>query len=161
MARTSPEEAGQRQALLEDLGAELNILLSAARAFAVHAAAGFQPGLSISAFQILQWLQARGPSRASQLAEGLAMDRSVISRLIKQLREPGLIDVSPDDEDRRGVVVAISDAARAKVAEALARKGELFEARFHEWSENDLRRLTELIQRVNRSEAPSAIQGQP
>ncbi|GAB3104485.1 MarR family winged helix-turn-helix transcriptional regulator [Lysobacter terrae] len=143
------EGAAKNRALLRDLGTELNILMSTARAFAVHAAASFQPELSSSAFQILQWLHARGPTRASQLAEGLAMDRSVISRLIKQLRQLELVAVSPDDGDRRGVTVSISSSAQSKVAAAMTSKGELFEARFRGWSEGDVRKLTELLHQVN------------
>lgn len=161
MTRTivSDHTKNKRGALLRRLGTELNLLVSEARAMSVKAARQFEPELSSSAFQVLLWLHAHGASRASQIAEGVAMDRSVVSRLLKELRYLGLLDTARDSGDRRGIVAALSEAAQAKVAEAIVIKGALYKARLREWSDEELRTLADLIARLNHSARTTSAPG--
>ncbi len=143
------DKTGGRQALLLDLGAELSKLMTAARVVAQEAANNLHPGISAGGFQILQWLYAFGPTKASAIAEALAMDRSVISRLAKELRELGLVEALADRADGRGVVYGLSESARGRVTEAMAYKGHLFEKRVGQWSDADLAQLARLLRRLN------------
>jgi DNA-binding MarR family transcriptional regulator len=138
-----------REAIVRELGAELNALISASRAVMAGAAESFQPPISGSAFQVLQWLHSFGPAKASRIANALIMDRSVVSRLTKQLGQYGLAESQPDDQDGRGVVYTLTERGRTKAAEAIARKGNLFEMRIKQWQEADLEHLTRLLRRLN------------
>ena len=138
-----------RRALLLDLGAELSKLMTAARVVAQDAADNLHPGISAGGFQILQWLCAFGPTKASAIAEALSMDRSVISRLAKELRELGFIETAADRTDGRSVVYRLAEPTRASVAKAIAYKGNLFEMRVSQWPDADLAQLAGLLRRLN------------
>jgi DNA-binding MarR family transcriptional regulator len=142
-----------RRALLLDLGTELSKLMTAARVVAQDAADNLHPGISAGGFQILQWLHAFGPTKASAIAEALSMDRSVISRLAKELRELGFIDTAADRTDGRSVVYRLAEPTRDSVGKAIAYKGNLFEKRVGQWPDADLAQLAGLLRRLNERDA--------
>lgn len=139
----------QRDIITQELGTELNALIIASRAVMAETVACFQPPISGSAFQVLQWLNAFGPANAGRIAEALVMDRSAVSRLTKQLGQFGLAEARPDERDGRGVVYALTEAGHAKAADAIARKGNLFEMRIAQWQDADLVHLTRLLRKLN------------
>lgn len=138
-----------RMTVIRDLGREFAALISVSRAFTAEAATSFEPPISGSAFQLLQWLDSFGPAKASQIADALTMDRSVVSRLMKQLGQLGLVEVHSAKEDGRSVVCGLTRNGREKLAKATVHKGKLFEMRLREWPEADLRELTRLLRRIN------------
>ncbi|CDM62544.1 MarR family winged helix-turn-helix transcriptional regulator (plasmid) [Rhizobium sp. T1470] len=139
----------RREIVVRALGAELSALITASRAVTTEAANSLQPGVSGSAFQILQWLHSFGPTKASGIADALSMDRSVVSRLAKELRKHELIESDPEKEDARSVVYRIAASARDRIADAIARKGSHFEMRVNQWPEADIVQLTRLLHRLN------------
>lgn len=140
-----------RAAAVRGLGFQLGSLLAEARGYLQSAAESLTPPISPAAFTVLQWLHARGPTRAGDLADALAMDRSALSRLTKQFRAQGLVEAAASVADARGVILALTPRARASVADALARKGDAFDARLADWSIADIQRLTTLLRRLNGS----------
>ena len=143
------KKSAARDAMLRGLGVELNKLLTASRAVAFETAASLDPRISASAIQILQWLHAFGPTKASALAEALSMDRSVVSRLAKELRKLGFLETTSDEADGRSVLYNIASLQRGRVADAIARKGSLFEKRVSKWTDADLVQLARLLGRLN------------
>ncbi|PTQ12410.1 MarR family transcriptional regulator [Sphingomonas oleivorans] len=139
----------RRETIVRKLGDELNALISASRAVTAEAAENFQPPVSGAAFQILQWLHSFGPAQASRIADAVAMDRSVVSRLTKDLRKLGLIEAQPDPADGRSILYGLADTGRAKVAEAIDRKGSLFRTCIEQWRDAELEQLTRLLRRLN------------
>ena len=137
-----------RDRLVTALGAELHALIVASRAFTAQSIEDFEPPVSGAAFAVLGWLHVFGPARSSAVAEGLAMDRSIVSRLLKQLGRQLLVEAQPDGTDGRAVVYALSKTGREKVAAATGRKGIAFERRLQNWSDADLVLLTELLRRL-------------
>lgn len=73
------------------LGGQISALISASHALNVRTAAAFDSSVQPAAFHIVRWLYSYGPTSASVLAESTAMDRSSVSRLIKQLENLGYI----------------------------------------------------------------------
>jgi DNA-binding MarR family transcriptional regulator len=138
-----------RSDALAELGTELSAMLAAARAFAAETAVLFDPPLSSAAFQIVQWLHGAGPMRSMQIADGLAMDRSALSRVLKQLAPAGLVDAHVDPQDGRATVYMLTEVARARMNDALALKGMRYEQRLAAWSNADICQLTELLRRLN------------
>jgi DNA-binding MarR family transcriptional regulator len=138
-----------RSDALAELGMELSAMLAAARAFAAETAVLFDPPLSSAAFQIVQWLHGAGPMRSMQIADGLAMDRSALSRVLKQLAQAGLVDAHVDPQDGRATVYMLTEVARARMNDALALKGMRYEQRLAAWSNADICQLTELLRRLN------------
>jgi DNA-binding MarR family transcriptional regulator len=74
-------------------------------------------GLTLSGYRILS-LVAEGNERSSQIAGRLALARPTISNAVDQLVERGWLQRGSNPEDRRAVVLTVTDAGRAAIAEA-------------------------------------------
>ncbi|MEU0658294.1 MarR family transcriptional regulator [Streptomyces lavendulocolor] len=81
-------------------------------------------GLGASDFEVLDVL-AEGAAedggsafRVQELASRVHLSQSALSRLIARLEKDGLVSRGMCSEDRRGVRVALTDAGRARHAEA-------------------------------------------
>lgn len=77
-------------------------------------------GLSVTELEALQRLgedHADG-CRLQQLVDDVHMSQSALSRLIARLTDEGLVERRACTEDRRGVFASITDAGRARLAEA-------------------------------------------
>ncbi|NQX28108.1 MarR family transcriptional regulator [Microbacteriaceae bacterium VKM Ac-2854] len=133
------------------LGESINALLSATRALSERSAASFHEQLQPAAFHIARWLHAFGPAKPSVIADALAMDRSSTSTLIGRMRTLGLVESTPDPGDRRGVIVGLSPSGDERVTRTLAERGDEFGDRVRDWSDPDVRTLTELLERLTRT----------
>lgn len=74
-------------------------------------------GLTLSAYRILS-LVAAGNERSSQIAGRLALARPTVSNAVDQLVERGLINRAANPDDRRAVVLTVTAAGRAAIAQA-------------------------------------------
>ena len=138
-----------REALVLELGEQLNALVSASRALTVEAAAAFHPELPPAAFHITRWLYAFGPAKVSRAAEAVAMDRSATSRLTARLIDFGMVETRPDVADGRSVMLHLTTRGRKKIKEAIAYKGGVFRRRIETWSDADLECCAGLLRRLN------------
>ena len=138
----------RREQLVRALGAELNALVSQARALTAQASAIFHPELQPAAFHIALWLNSFGPAKPSAVAEAVNMDRSAASRLTRELVRFGLIATQTDPSDGRSVVLTLTADGRRRVAAAMQLKGATFRDRLASWSAKDLVLCTELLQRL-------------
>ncbi|GAA3317586.1 MarR family winged helix-turn-helix transcriptional regulator [Arthrobacter ramosus] len=131
------------------LGVELNALLSASRALTERSAAAFHPALQPAAFHLARWLYAYGPAKPSTLAEAVAMDRSSTSSLIGRMKDLKLLESTPDPDDKRAVIIALTPAGEAQVRKALDVRGTTFFERTAHWSTDDLHTFTALLHAFN------------
>ncbi|MDQ7876471.1 MarR family transcriptional regulator [Microbacterium sp. QXD-8] len=148
MQTTSRVSWSGRERLEVALGEQVNALLSATRALTERSAAQFHEGLQPAAFHIARWLYAFGPAKPSVIADAVGMDRSSTSTLIGRMRGLGLVDGSPDPDDRRGVIVGLTDAGAVRVAAALADRGVELHERTQDWTTDDLSQLVTLLRRL-------------
>lgn len=65
-------------------------------------------GLSLNEWRVLALVQANAPVRAGDMASLLLMDKSQLSRLIKELQGKRLIKSKPDSHDARAVVLTLT-----------------------------------------------------
>src|SRR5882762_8094744 len=141
--------AKHRTVLVNEVGTQLSGLLASARAVMTEAAGRFHPDLPPAAFHVARWLLSFGPSRTSAIAEGVAMDRSAVSRLIDGLGAAGLVRVEVDRSDRRANSVRLTPAGRRQVTRALEWKSGVFNDRLATWSDRDLEQLARLLGKFN------------
>lgn len=127
------------------LGDRINALLSATRALSERSAAQFHEGLQPASFHIARWLHAFGPAKPSVIAEAVGMDRSSTSTLLRRMLALGLITQTPSPDDRRSVIVDLTEAGRARVTAVLQERGAEFFGRLQDWSTDDLRELERLL----------------
>jgi DNA-binding MarR family transcriptional regulator len=135
--------------LMEEVGTELSRLLASARAITTEAAARFHPDLQPAAFHVARWLLAFGPARTGDIARGVAMDRSAVSRLVDGLQSAGLVRVDADASDRRANLVQLTPAARKQIIRSLAWKGGVLHDRLASFGDEDLKELARLLAKLN------------
>jgi MarR family transcriptional regulator, lower aerobic nicotinate degradation pathway regulator len=89
------------------------------QAYQRHAAifaARFPDGLTPTQWAALAKLAELGPTSQNLLGRRTAMDVATIKGVVARLRERGLVATNADPDDRRRVVVTLTDAGRAAYA---------------------------------------------
>ncbi|OMD23924.1 MarR family transcriptional regulator [Paenibacillus odorifer] len=131
------------------LGGQISALISASHALNVRTAAAFDSSIQPAAFHIVRWLYSYGPTSASVLAESTAMDRSSVSRLIKQLENLGYIKREDSPNDRRAILLTLTDLGRQKTLDALQDKEFIFYERIAQWDNQQLETFIQMLQEFN------------
>ena len=82
-------------------------------------------GMDLDEYDVLHQLQHAGrPVRMGELAERVLITRPTVTRLVGRLVDQGLVERAQDAQDRRTVWVTLSDAGRARLAEAAVVHGD-------------------------------------
>ncbi|MEK5278819.1 MULTISPECIES: MarR family winged helix-turn-helix transcriptional regulator [Paenibacillus] len=131
------------------LGGQISALISASHALNVRTAAAFDSTIQPAAFHIVRWLYSYGPTSASVLAESTAMDRSSVSRLIKQLENLGYVRREDSPNDRRAILLTLTDLGRQKTFDALQDKEFIFYERIAQWDNQQLETFIQMLQEFN------------
>ncbi len=78
--------------------------------------------LSVTEFEALSRMAAKSEDgcRLQQLVDDVHISQSALSRLVTRLHDEGLVDRRACADDRRGIYAHITDAGRARLAEAEA-----------------------------------------
>jgi DNA-binding MarR family transcriptional regulator len=71
-----------------------------------------------------------------------------VSRHLAQLHRAGLVERSPDPDDRRAQRVQLSPSGRAEVDAALATRRTLLERSLASWTDDDVEQLHRLTTRM-------------
>ncbi|MFD1776433.1 MarR family winged helix-turn-helix transcriptional regulator [Paenibacillus rhizophilus] len=138
-----------REQLEIELGEQLNALISASHALNAKAAARFDSSLQPAAFHIVRWLYSYGPTNAAALAESTAMDRSSVSRLIKQLESLGYVSREASPNDGRGIVLSLTEEGQQKIIGALKEKESVFFERISDWNNAELHDFIQMLRYFN------------
>jgi DNA-binding MarR family transcriptional regulator len=144
-----PYQNTPRAQLELKLGEQINALISASHALNVRAATRFDSSLQPAAFLIVRWLFSFGPTSATSLAESTAMDRSSVSRLVNQLKLLGYVKRETSPDDRRGVLLSLTELGRQMTVEALKEKESLFYERISKWDAEQLKNFIEMLRYFN------------
>jgi DNA-binding MarR family transcriptional regulator len=115
-------------------------------------AAGVIPALAV--------LATTGEQRASDLAEKLRLDLSVISRQVATLIEAGLVERATDPSDRRVHRLAITQAGLQTLRDHRTQMVDLISRSLTEWDDEDVATLARLLRRCADSVATTAT-GRP
>jgi DNA-binding MarR family transcriptional regulator len=75
-------------------------------------------GLLATQFTLLAILAYDNPTPISAPAEALGMDRTTMARNLKPLQRDGLVQVTPDQQDRRIQLVALTSSGRERLLAA-------------------------------------------
>jgi len=138
-----------RNQLELNLGEQLNELISASHALNVRTAALFDSTLQPAAFLIVRWLLSHGPVSATILADSTAMDRSSVSRLVTQLKQLGYVKSEIHPEDRRGVLLSLTELGREKALNAIKEKEEEFYKRISKLGNSELEAFVYMLRCFN------------
>jgi DNA-binding MarR family transcriptional regulator len=102
---------------LGDLQAHLNLIFARTRSLWKESAARVHPELPVAGYKLLTFLARAGSANAHELAEKFEMDKSVVSRTVRQLEDLDLLESHPDERDGRLRVLTATPAACAALAE--------------------------------------------
>ncbi|MDF2504321.1 MAG: MarR family transcriptional regulator [Clostridium sp.] len=131
------------------LGEQLNALISASHALNIRTAECFDSTLQPAAFLIVRWLFSFGPTSATVLAESTAMDRSSVSRLVNHLKRLDYVKSEASPDDRRGVLLSLTELGRQKTIDALKEKESIFYKHISKWDNSQLEKFIELLRDFN------------
>ncbi|MEY9870672.1 DNA-binding MarR family transcriptional regulator [Streptacidiphilus sp. MAP12-33] len=90
-----------------------------------------------------------GPRRATDLAGEAHLDLSTVSRQIRSLVERGLVERTPDPDDRRGVLLSVSPAGLAAFEAFREQRNRELSALLENWTGTDRHELVRLLSRLN------------
>jgi DNA-binding MarR family transcriptional regulator len=128
---------------------EMGVLVRRIRRLIAVRARMVHPDLSPVAYSMLMALNDSGPQRASDLVEIFSVDKGAVSRQVQALLELGLIERSPDPEDRRAMILAISEEGHRRLDSiAVQRRSEVNE-RLVGWTDDDLSSFVTTLSRYN------------
>lgn len=128
---------------------QLACLFATARALTRDRAVAVHPELSPGSYTALATLVRSGPQHAGALATSLFVDKSVISRIIRQLTDLGLAERRADPTDGRAFFIAATPEAVRKV-DAIR---DDYRRSLHDflagWDPSDIAQLTALLGKLN------------
>lgn len=124
------------------------LLIRARKSLGVRAAM-VHPDLKPMAFSAMMLLSRCGAMHQVTLTAQLDTDKAVVSRLLKQLEELGLISRTPDPADGRAMIVALTQEAheRYEATQDSARQA-LFN-RLSKWDLEEVRLFAQLLAHFN------------
>ena len=130
---------------------EMGVLVRRIRRLIAERARMVHPDLSPVAYSMLMALNESGSRRASDLVGLFSVDKGAVSRQVQSLLELGLIERTPDPEDRRAAILAITALGHDRM-EAVAedRRTEIRE-RLGDWTDDDLASLVGSMARYNQA----------
>jgi DNA-binding MarR family transcriptional regulator len=128
---------------------QMTALAARIRATTREAAARIHPELPPIGYKMLRVIRRCGSAHASAVADQLGVDRSVVSRQLRQLQDLGLVDVGADAQDGRVRVLALTPAGRAGVEADDAQGGSRLICGLGGWSRADLATFAGYLARLN------------
>ena len=90
-----------------------------------------------------------GPKRATDLAVVAHLDLSTVSRQIRSLIERGLVERTPDPDDRRGALLSVSPSGLAAFEAFREQRNRELSTLLENWTGEDRQQLVHLLARLN------------
>lgn len=128
---------------------QLRSLFVRVRAVWKEAAAAVHPELQPVGYKILSAVVRRGPMHAGAIAEALEIDKSVVSRQVRQLETLGLATSQPDPNDGRARIVEPTPVAVERVGRKSSRMQQQLYAQLRTWPAADVGELARLLARLS------------
>ncbi|MDR6867306.1 DNA-binding MarR family transcriptional regulator [Microbacterium resistens] len=144
----------ERTTALHALEAEFGELFSRVRRLYVSSAERVAPGLSPGAFKLFSLIARRGQATASELAERMMSDKSLVSRLVRELEEHGLIRRTPDPQDGRSSLLSATESGLERLTEARQHDDERLIRALDAWDIREIQDLTRLLHALSQGAAP-------
>ncbi len=140
------------------LWAEMVTLLRGMKDLSASAIAGSGVRIEPAVAYLLSRVSEQGPVRLTDLAAGMGLDPSSVSRQVSALERSGWVTRDEDPTDRRASRVTATPAGRDVVAALTIARTEVLARLTPEWTDADLDTLTTILARLNRDLATHRAQ---
>jgi DNA-binding MarR family transcriptional regulator len=137
-----------RTAALKEVEQQMGAFTRRFREALQKAASAVDPSLPPFGFKLLRIIE-RGPISASAAADLLVVDRSVISRQVRQLEELGLVDTTTDQADGRKRILRLTELGAQRMSEASPTGPILVNQLLSTWTTEELTLFAAQIERLN------------
>lgn len=114
-------------------------------------AAEVHPELQAMGFKVLSVISKAGPQHQGCIAGELRVDKSVMSRAIKQLEELGLVTRAADPIDGRAMVVELTPFAQERMDNSALEGRKVLIEKLSVWGLEDVTRFADLLQKLNQT----------
>jgi DNA-binding MarR family transcriptional regulator len=136
---------------IRELEHEVGVLIRRVRRVIGVRARAVHESLQPAAYLILGHIAESGPVRASSIVETFDMDKGAISRHVHHLISLGLVDRTPDPEDGRATLLAVTDEAARRMQEVAEHRRKWLDEQLGDWSERELADFVRQLGRYNSS----------
>jgi len=142
---TADPELDAAIAAVED---QFSVLFSRARTVWAESAKQVHPDLQPAGYKLLSVIARAGETNAHVVAEQLDMDKSAVSRQVRQLEEAGLVESRVDERDARARVLVATPAALERLRAVRGRNQERLRSALEDRSVDDLRVVADVLRRI-------------
>ncbi len=147
----SPESDAARDAYALEIEQGVAVLYRASKARVKRLVEHLDPDMQTAGYLVLRFVMAHEPIRAGDVAAGLSMDKSAVSRQLTALRESGLIEAQPDPEDGRASLVVSSVKANERLDEFRVELKSDYRRMLASWDAADIEAFARLLNKFNES----------
>jgi DNA-binding MarR family transcriptional regulator len=111
---------------------------------------GIARNVDVPRVSVLGLVARSGPVRPGDVARGLAMAASSVTRHVQALEDAGQLSVRPDPHDARTCLLEVTAAGRAELDGLESAGARTFAAVVEDWTDDDVAALAALIDRLRR-----------
>jgi DNA-binding MarR family transcriptional regulator len=147
----SAESEAARDAYALEIEQGVAVLYRASKARVKRLVEHLDPEMQTAGYLVLRYVIANEPIRAGDVAAGLSMDKSAVSRQLTALRESGLIEAQPDPDDGRASLVVASQKATKRLDEFRVELKADYQRILAEWDAADIADFARLLKKFNES----------
>ncbi|PPF67701.1 MarR family transcriptional regulator [Rathayibacter tritici] len=133
---------------LDEVEEQITVLAVHVRLAVRDAAASIDPALPPFGLRLLRMLERCGPVHSGAAAERLGVDRSAISRQVRQLVDLGLVEMTVDPADGRARFLSLSAAGCERMRDLGGQQRQRMQEALSAWPEEDLRAFAGYLERL-------------
>ncbi|PPF28272.1 MarR family transcriptional regulator [Rathayibacter tritici] len=133
---------------LDEVEEQITVLAVHVRLAVRDAAASIDPALPPFGLRLLRMLERCGPVHSGAAAERLGVDRSAISRQVRQLVDLGLVEMTVDPADGRARFLSLSVAGCERMRDLGGQQRQRMQEALSAWPEEDLRAFAGYLERL-------------
>ncbi|SFN39795.1 MarR family winged helix-turn-helix transcriptional regulator [Mycetocola miduiensis] len=114
-----------------------------------NAATAVDPSLQPVSYRLLRTIQRCGSVQASVAADMLAIDRSVVSRQVRQLEELGLVETRTDPDDGRARILVLTEEGASRMRSVNPTNRTIMHGLLSSWPAEELESFAAQVERLN------------
>lgn len=150
----SGDASDPRTAAVRALELEFGALMGTFRRVMAENADRLSPGMLPGVYKVFTVIARRDNVTLSVLAEVLAADKGQTSRAVRELEDLGLVQRTPDPDDRRSQLISATPDGLDRLAAARAPQERSLVAALQDWSVDDITELARLLHALAAGESP-------